>query len=54
MSSLLSLHIGARTVGLVSGIVAVSLCKGERLRRVADTLSVVAMLTMPAMERQST
>jgi uncharacterized membrane protein len=43
-----ALHIGGGTVGLFSGIVAVSVEKGGRLHRIAGTVFVVAMLTMAA------
>jgi hypothetical protein len=49
MSPILLLHICAGTVGLVSGIVSVSVRKGERVHRAAGTIFFVSMLMMSAM-----
>jgi uncharacterized membrane protein len=42
------LHIGAGTLGLVSGMIAISARKGERLHRHAGTIFFVSMLIMAA------
>jgi uncharacterized membrane protein len=41
-----ALHIGAGTVALLAGIVALSTAKGGTLHRRAGTIFVIAMLTM--------
>lgn len=45
-ASALVLHIGGGGLGLVSGAVAVTVRKGERLHRAAGTVFFVSMLTM--------
>ncbi len=45
MSPLLIIHIGAGSLGIVSGYAAVSVRKGERLHRAFGTLFSLAMLT---------
>ena len=47
-ASVLVLHIGGGTLGLVSGAVALAARKGGRLHRAAGTVFVVSMLTMAA------
>jgi hypothetical protein len=46
MTAILILHIGAGTLGILSGTAAVSVAKGERLHRVFGTVFFLAMLTV--------
>jgi len=46
MSPVLILHIGAGTLGILSGYAAVSVAKGERFHRVFGTVFFLAMLTV--------
>jgi uncharacterized membrane protein len=46
MTPVLILHIGAGTLGILSGYAAVSVAKGERLHRAFGTVFVLAMLSV--------
>jgi len=46
MSPILIVHIGAGTLGILSGYAAVSVRKGERLHRVFGTVFILSMLTV--------
>src|SRR5580698_9178929 len=49
MSPLLGVHIGAGILAIVSGAVAVSVRKGERLHRVFGTVFALSILTVSAL-----
>jgi uncharacterized membrane protein len=49
IESALIIHIGAGGIGILSGYMAITVRKGERLHRVFGTVFFLAMLTMAAM-----
>jgi uncharacterized membrane protein len=49
MSPILIVHIGAGTLGIISGYAAVSVTKGERLHRALGTVFLLSMLTVSSL-----
>ena len=49
MTPAMIVHIGAGSIGILSGAAALSVAKGERLHRAFGTVFFVSMLTMAAL-----